>query len=211
VAVGYATGNCCQGRGAVGIGVSAGRNSQGEYGVAIGYRTARCSQQTNAIAIGTYAAESDVWYTVEHDGAYVGTNDGSDTTITLTNAFDFSSVRPGMVLTNNGYNNMLILSISGNTLTLAGTPNNGSVISGSQFNVDGRQGQNAIAIGAYAAQYSQSPNSIVINATGSELRSAGTGTTVIQSLREVSGGTAPSGFTPVYWNQTTGELITVTA
>ena len=211
VAVGYATGNDNQGHGAVGIGVSAGRNSQGEYGIAIGYRTARCSQQTNAIAIGTWAAESDIFYTVEHDGTYIGTNDGSDSTITLTSGFDFSSVRSGMVLTNNGYTDMLILSISGNTLTLAGTPNNGSVISGATFNVDGRQGANAIAIGAYAARYSQSPNSIVINSTGSELPSAGTGTTVIQSLRQVSGGTAPSGFTSVYWNPTTGELITVTA
>jgi hypothetical protein len=209
--VGYATGNCSQGHGAVSIGVSAGRNYQGEYGIAIGYRTARCNQGCSAIAIGTYAAEADIWYTVEHDGAYVGTNDGSDSTITLTNAFDFSSVRPGMVLTNNGYNNMLILSISGNTLTLAGTPNNGSVISGNQFNVDGRQGANAIAIGAYAAWSSQFANSIVINATGSELPSQGSGTTVIQSLRQVSGGTAPAGFTQVYWNPTTGELITVTA
>jgi len=93
-------------------------------------------------------------------------------------------------------------------LTLAGTPNNGSVYPGGQFNVTARQGQNAIAIGAYAASYTQFPNSIVINATGSSVDSAGPGTTVIQSLRQVAG-SAPSGFHPVYWNATTGELISL--
>jgi hypothetical protein len=114
-----------------------------------------------------------------------------------------------MVLYNNGYSGQVITAINGTTLTLDGVAPYGPVGSGT-IHVDGRQGQNAIAIGAYAAQYAQAPDSIVINATGSELPSQGSGTTVIQSLRQVSGGTAPGGFSPVYWNPTTGELIVVT-
>ena len=114
-----------------------------------------------------------------------------------------------MVISNNGYSKMLIESINGNILTLAGTPNNGSVTPGGQFHVEGRQGTNAIAIGSYAAQSTQHPNSIVINATGSTLDSAGSDTTVIQSLRQVTG-SVPSGFKQVYWNPTSGEMIVVT-
>ena len=72
------------------------------------------------------------------------------------------------------------------------------------------QSQNSIAIGYRAAYRVQHPNSIVINATGSELQSAGSGTLVIQSLRQVTGGSIPSGFYQVAWNPTTGEMIVVT-
>jgi hypothetical protein len=115
-----------------------------------------------------------------------------------------------MLLANNGYNDMLILAVNGLVLTLAGVPNNGSITPGSQFNAIARQGTNAIAIGAYAASKTQFPNSIVINATGSDLPSAGSGTTVIQSLRQVTGGSIPTGFYQVAWNPTTGEMIAVT-
>jgi hypothetical protein len=201
--VGYATGNCCQGHGAVAIGVSAGRNNQGEYGIAIGYRTARCTQQTNAIAIGTYAAESNIWLDIEW-----ASGDGSTNTIVITTGYNYSQIRVGMALFNNGYNGQVITAINGTTLTLDGPAN--STVSTGTIQVVGRQGQNAIAIGAFAAQYAQAPNSIVINATGSELPSQGSGTTVIQSLRQVSGGVPPTGFYGVAWNPTTGEMIAIT-
>jgi hypothetical protein len=113
-----------------------------------------------------------------------------------------------MALYNNGYDGQVITAINGTTLTLDGTAPYGPV-TGGQFQLAGRQGQNAIAIGAYAASKAQAPNSIVINSTGNDLPSAGSGTTVIQSLRQVTG-SVPSGFKSVYWNPTTGELIVVT-
>jgi hypothetical protein len=115
-----------------------------------------------------------------------------------------------MTINDNGYNSVMIMAVSGQVLTLAEAPNNGSVSADGNFIIKARQGTNAIAIGAYAASRSQFPNSIVINSTGSDLPSLGSGTTVIQSLRQVSGGTAPGGFSPVYWNPTSGELIVVT-
>ena len=74
----------------------------------------------------------------------------------------------------------------------------------------GHQGNAAIAIGAGAAYGAQHPNSIVISASEFGANSAGANTTVIQTLRTVSGGSVPGGFSPVYYNNVTGELIVVT-
>ena len=69
----------------------------------------------------------------------------------------------------------------------------------------------SIDIEENAGQNVQPARSIVINASNAELLSAGEDTTVIKTLRTVTGGVAPSNFTPVYYNPATGELITVTA
>jgi len=61
-----------------------------------------------------------------------------------------------------------------------------------------------------AAESNQDTNSIVLNASGNPLASAGVGTMVVQSLRQVTGGSIPSGFYQVAWNPTTGEMIVVT-
>ena len=117
-----------------------------------------------------------------------------------------------MSITNNGYNAVVITDVNygTNTLTVASLPNNGSIYANNPFLVFGGQGANAIAIGASAAYRVQHPNSIVINATGSELDDAGSGTLVVQSLRQVTGGSIPTGFYQVAWNPTTGEMIAVT-
>ena len=228
VAIGRAAGNCCQGSGAVAIGrrageccqrseaiaigTYAGQYCQREYAISIGSFTATNCQQTNAIAIGAYAAYNDnTNFTLQHDNSICGPNDGADNTITVTNLYSTSDIRPGMVINNNGYNHVVITAVNGQVLTLASTPNAGSITPGSFFNVYARQGINAIAIGAYAASKTQFPNSIVINATGSDLASAGSDTLVIKSLRQVTGGTIPTGFYQVAWNPTTGEMIAVTA
>jgi len=94
---------------------------------------------------------------------------------------------------------------------LAGGMNQGegAVAVGSQAGNCG-QGVYAVAIGNYAGYACQAPNSIVINATGSEVGSAAASTTVIKPVRVVSGGSAPSGFHATYYNPATGELIVVT-
>ena len=162
------------------------------------------------MAIGAYAAYNDYsWISLQHDSSICGPNDGADNTITVTSGSDISNVRPGMIINDNGYNNVIIMAVNGQVLTLAEAPNSGSVSADGYFTIKARQGTNAIAIGAYAASRSQFPNSIVINSTGSDLPSLGSGTTVIQSLRQVTG-SVPSGFKQVYWNPTSGELIVVT-
>ena len=161
----------------------------------------------NAVAIGAYSGTYEYnWITI-HTSATPG--DGSNYMLQLVDA---SQLIPGMLITNGGYTDATILSIDygTNTLTLDIQPNNGSVQPNAYLNAYGRQGTNALAIGAYAAHRTQHANSIVINATGSELKSAGSGTTVIQTLRQVTGGSIPTGFYQVAWNPTTGELIVVT-
>jgi hypothetical protein len=211
VAVGKQSGYCHQGTNAVAVGNYAGRCYQGNASVAIGYYAAQNCQQTNAIAIGPYAAYTDnTSFTLQHDGSTCGPNDGANGTITVNTAYGISDIRPGMYIYDNGYNNVLITAVNGHTLTLASAPNAGSVTPNYNFTIRARQGTNAIAIGAYAASKTQFPNSIVINATGSDLPSAGSGTLVIQSLRQVTGGSIPTGFYQVAWNPTTGEMIAVT-
>jgi len=210
VAVGKQSGNYNQGDNAVAIGNYAGRCCQGCESVAIGYYAAQHCQQSNAIAIGPYAAYNDnTYFTLQHDSSVQG-NDGSNNTVTVTNAYSISDIRPGMYIDDNGYNDVMIMAVNGLVLSLASTPNNGSITPGSNFAIRARQGTNAIAIGAYAASKTQFPNSIVINATGSDLPSAGSGTLVVQSLRQVTGGSIPTGFYQVAWNPTTGEMIAVT-
>jgi hypothetical protein len=209
VAIGYNAGNCDQGCNAVAIGAYAGECCQNQYAVAVGSYAAKNDQQDYAIAVGAYAAETDISsYTIQHNDQS-GT-DGSDGNVMLVDESNIQSLRPGMLLENNGYINMEILAITGNVLTLAGTPNNGSITPGGYFNAIARQGQDSIAIGRYAAQHVQHPNSIVINTTGFEANSMGANTTVVKTLR-TSYGDTPSGFSPVYYNPTTGELIVVVA
>jgi hypothetical protein len=73
------------------------------------------------------------------------------------------------------------------------------------------QGSNAIAIGRLAGQLNQNINSIVINASGSNLPSNGPGTLTIKSIRQdrsiampLNG---PNGFATLLYNPTTGEII----
>lgn len=71
------------------------------------------------------------------------------------------------------------------------------------------QGANTVALGSFAGQVNQDNNSTVINATGTNLGSAGANTFVVKPVRQVSG-SVPSGFYPTYYNPTTGEFIVVT-
>ena len=70
------------------------------------------------------------------------------------------------------------------------------------------QGSNAVAVGYAAGQNNQATGSIVINATGSVLNNTTPNTCVIKPIRTISGGSLPSGFTQLYWNQSTGEVLT---
>jgi len=70
------------------------------------------------------------------------------------------------------------------------------------------QGANAVAIGAYAGQNNQAGNSIVINATGAALEQTTVNTFTVKPVRSVSGA-VPAGFSPMYYNPTTGEVIVV--
>jgi hypothetical protein len=71
------------------------------------------------------------------------------------------------------------------------------------------QGVNAVAIGAGAGQTNQAANSIILNATGAGLNQTTANTFTVKPVRAVSG-SVPAGFSPMYYNPTTGEIIVVT-
>ena len=210
IAIGRWAGDQNQGSQALAVGALAGRTNQGSYSVAIGRHAGHENQGSYAIAIGQEAGQGYIGdFYVSHVSG-----DGADNTVTVAANTD---IRPGMKISNNGYDNMLIVSVDtvsaspNYVLTLANTPNNGSINPGDSFRFTGKQGTNAVAIGAYAARYAQNDNSVVINGTGSELQSAGIGTVVIKTVRAVdASGGVPAGFYPAYYNPTTGELVHLT-
>jgi hypothetical protein len=104
---------------------------------------------------------------------------------------------------------LTVESVVGNDITFNQPMGNTDPVTG-YVGFVGRQGTNAVAIGANAAIAAQHPHSIVINSSGFGANSAGANTTVIHTLRTVSGGPVPGGFSPVYYNNVTGELIVVT-
>jgi hypothetical protein len=74
---------------------------------------------------------------------------------------------------------------------------------------EGGQGDYAVAIGYFAGQTNQANNSIILNATSSALDQTTANTFTVKPVRAVSGA-VPVGFSPMYYNPTTGEIIVVT-
>ncbi len=80
------------------------------------------------------------------------------------------------------------------------------------------QGDAAVAIGRQAGQTSQANNSIILNATGSALDQTTANTFTVKPVRAVANvtfaapdsGSVPAGFSPMYYNPTTGEIIVIT-
>jgi hypothetical protein len=80
------------------------------------------------------------------------------------------------------------------------------------------QGTAAVAIGYYAGELNQGNNSIIINATDTSLQQTTANTFTVKPVRAVTSvtfaaptaGSIPVGFSPVYYNPTTGELIVIT-
>ena len=80
------------------------------------------------------------------------------------------------------------------------------------------QGINAVAIGTSAGLTNQANNSIILNATGSALNQTTANTFTVKPVRAVTSvtfaaptaGSVPAGFSPMYYNPTTGEIIVIT-
>jgi fructose-1-phosphate kinase PfkB-like protein len=75
-----------------------------------------------------------------------------------------------------------------------------------------------VAIGFSAGRTSQGNNSIILNATGANLNQTTANTFTVKPVRAVTSvtfaaptsGSIPAGFSPMYYNPTTGEIIVVT-
>jgi hypothetical protein len=203
IAIGRWAGEENQGQQTVAIGALAGRYDQDDYAVAIGRHAGESAQGEYAIAIGQEAGRGSDNNTTESyfSANWVSGGQAGSSTFVVDNV---SGVIIGMEVdgTNLG-NDRYVTAINTLTNEITINPGTSGDISGT-IDFFGHQGDYSIAIGAYASATHQHDNSIVINATGEEVLSAGTGTVVIKTVRAV---TTSSGFRPCYYNPTTGELV----
>lgn len=145
VAFGQNAGTITQGLQAVAIGDSAGYNNQGAYGVAVGYGAGNVNQGQTAVAIGINAG-------ISNQGAYG---------VAIGNSAGSAQGQYGIAL---GYDT-------------GGSQGADSIAIGTQAGKGNTTaiGINSIAIGKFAAFESAAANSIILNASGTNLSSATSG------------------------------------
>jgi hypothetical protein len=181
IGLGINAGQINQKTGGIALGGSAGYTNQHQYAIAIGYTAGRICQGQNSVAVGYEAA-------VNYQGAAssaFGANAGG-------NYQGACAVAIG-VCAGNQYQG------------------SGAVALGSDAG-QAYQGANSIAIGKSAGSNGCSSGintgTIIINATGAVLIGTYTNALYIKSIRH-PGSSVPSGFYPMYYNPTTGEIVVV--
>jgi hypothetical protein len=201
VGIGRWAGARCQGNQAVSVGALAGRCQQGECAIAIGRHAGLAYQGCNSIAIGNEAGQglTDQYQYCRIQTSFVSGGASGETTFVVASV---AGIYPGMTPNGSNLNPCTVLAVNTGTNELTLTAATAGQLSGTYL-FYGSQGDEAIAIGAYAGRSVQHPNSVIINATGNELNSAGTGTVVIKTIREIG---SSAGFFPCYYNPITGEL-----
>ena len=192
--LGVDAGGIMQGYSAIAIGTLAGNLNQGLKAIAIGDNCGRYNQSGNAIAIGAVSGRD-----------YQGTEAvafGRDT------GLSYQGTRSISVGTQAGsfYQSPYAIALG---------------YQAGRYN----QGANSVSIGSYAGFGDESANitgqgnnSIVINATGANLTNNTANTFTVKPVRAVTSvtfaaptsGSIPAGFSPMYYNPTTGEIIVIT-
>jgi len=168
----------------------------------------------SGLTITTGTLSSDGLYTLKVRLSTAATYPTSKITVYYDKTFSagWLAVRPkvttvtGNQVVTGGFN--VVGSLLQNGVAIGGTTGSGgstTVAVGSNAGATA-QGSNAVAIGFGAGQTSQATSSIVINASGSIVNNTSPNTLIIKPIRTISGG-ALTGFTQLFWNQTTGEVI----
>ena len=190
VAVGYQAGQTSQGGSAVAVGYFAGNTSQGGSSVAVGRKAGETSQGDNAIAVGRQAGETSQGTQSIAVGYRAGQTSQGDSA---------TAVGWGAGQTTQGGSAVAVGYDAGETSQ------------GTQAVAVGReagqtsQGVSAVAVGYAAGETSQHDNSIVLNASGSALNTAGASRTYIKPLQAgvVAGNM-------MAYDSTSGEVINYT-
>jgi hypothetical protein len=192
-----------QGNSAIAIGYGTAYSGQSANAIALGFAAGYGNQQANAIAIGTASG-----YTTQGDSAVaIGYQAGN----TTQGAFAVA-VGSQTGLTTQGADAVAVGNSAGLDSQRASAVAVG-VLSGRLS-----QGNSAVAIGAYAGRTNQANNSIILNATGTDLNQTTANTFTVKPVRAVTSvtfaaptsGSVPAGFSPMYYNPTTGEIIVIT-
>ena len=210
VAIGAEAGKTNQGGNAVAIGESAAKTNQGGSAVAIGEYTGATTQGARAVAVGVAAGENDQG----GSAVAIGDSAGKGTTLPIeyvsgavspsttlvVGGFYAANIVPGMVIFGTGFTSgQTVVTVTDATTVEISAPAD-STPSGDLYFLIG-QGENAVAIGAYAGSTTQAANSIIINATGVELNQGTAGTFTVAPIRNASG---TSGV--LQYNTTTKEV-----
>jgi hypothetical protein len=224
VAIGHQAGSCCQQFRAVGIGRWAGECRQGDQSVAVGALAGRECQQSCAIAIGRHAGTvcqgygavaighqagqgiNNNWAYCRSCAQWISGGASGETTFVVSS---IAGIYPGMTPEGSNLNPCTVTAVNTGTNELTLSVGTAGQLSGG-YTFYGRQGDEAIAIGSYAGRSVQHDNSVIINASGMEVNSAGTGTVVIKTVRMIESASADPSFYPCYYNPTTGELVYAT-
>ena len=162
-------------------------NASGPSKIALGTNAGITSQGSVAVAIGSNAGN-----TSQGDNTVaIGTNAGRTSQGTSATA-----VGSGAGSTTQGIYSVAIGGAAGET----------------------GQGQYSVAVGTLAGRTSLANNSIILNATGANLNQTTANTFTVKPVRAVASvtfaaptsGSIPAGFSPMYYNPTTGEIIVIT-
>jgi hypothetical protein len=203
IAIGSEAGSTGQGIQSVAIGIKAGKFNQGRFSVSIGQEAGLTGQANGAIAIGSRAGQNNQI----QSSIAIGTSAGQHNQGTL--AGNCIAIGTSAGLNNQGDNSIAIGSNSGsnqrNNCIAIGT-------SSGQFQVEGAiaigsgagsinnsltQGQSSICIGVGAR--SSVSQSIVLNASGSELTASATSGFFVKPIRSGGGNN-------LTWNSDSGEI-----
>lgn len=173
VAIGVLAGETSQGLGGIAIGASAGTVTQGTYAISIGYDSGTNNQGSGAIAIGYNAGLiNQNSYTVAM-GAYAGYTSQSAFAVAIGNSAGNNTQGSNAVAVGNNSGNANQGSSAVAIGNNAGVTTQGASSIAIGYNAGyTSQGANSIAIGNGAGQgvtNHQAANTIILNATGSEL------------------------------------------
>jgi len=167
-----------------------GRTDQADEAIAIGAGAGNSGQSLASIAIGSVAGYSGQGQRSVAIGPFAGyTTQGGQSVAVGDSA---------------GKTNQAADSISVGNQSGFQNQKSGAIAIGTRAGyVD--QGENSIAIGNRAGAFTQPPNSIILSASGN-FTSPATSGFFVTPVRQPTA--VPSGFYPLYWNPTSGEIIT---
>ena len=203
VAMGYQAGMTTQGTESVAVGGLAGTNNQGDHATAVGYLSGVGNQQEGGVAIGNGAGYNTQGISAVAVGQVSGFQNQGDKAIAIGKGSG-SSGQGTMAVAVGFEAGKTSQTASGVAIgNSAGyTDQEGGAIAIGPYAGYTSQGQTAIAIGQYAGRTNQHDNSIILNATGTDLDSSGTSRFYVKPIRA-----ATVASNVVTYNATTGEVL----
>jgi len=207
-AIGYLAGQIAQGATALAIGNGAGQTSQGVESVAVGYNAANDAQSSTSTALGAYAGESQqregataVGYGAGRSlqGSYaiaIGQDPAADAQGAYGIAIGYQTAD-----TTQGDYSIAVGYEAGKT-----TQGQRAIAIGYEAGWTS-QGSESIAVGSYIGKNVQHPNTILLNASGTELDSTASGGWYVKPIADTA---TTAGLKSLFYDSGSGEIKATT-